>query len=113
MIFDAENMFYDAKDLTTGSVESNVLSVGPGEAGCPLILYAQNGGTGSGTLSLELKTSETEDFSDSTTLATFTEFPVKAPLPRGNKGYLKLVAASTYTAGTITAGLVLDDDILE
>ena len=39
-------------------------------------------------------------------------FPVKAKLPRGNKGYLKLTAASTYSAGAITAGLVIDDDVL-
>ena len=110
MIFDAENMFFEGKELSAATLQSDILKVGPGEASDPLILFVQHKKEGSGTLSVSLVTSETEDFSESTTLATYEAFPVKAKLPRGNKGYLKLTAASTYSAGSITAGLVIDDD---
>ena len=112
MIFDAENMFFEGKELSASTLQSDILKVGPGEASDPLILFVQHKKEGSGTLSVSLVTSATEDFSESTTLATYEAFPVKAKLPRGNKGYLKLTAASTYSAGAITAGLVIDDDVL-
>ena len=37
--------------------------------------------------------------------------PLAADVPRGNLGYLRLTVTSTYSKGTLTAGLVLDDDI--
>ena len=112
MIFDAENMFFEGKELSAATLQSDILKVGPGEASDPLTLFVQHKKEGSGTLSVALITSEAEDFSESTTLATYNSFPVKAKLPRGNKGYLKLTAASTYSAGSITAGFVIDDDVL-
>ena len=112
MIFDAENMFFEGKELSASTLQSDILKVGPGEASDPLILFVQHKKEGSGTLSVPLVTRATVDFPDTTTLATYATFPVRAKLPRGNKGYLKLTAASTYSAGAITAGLVLDDDIL-
>lgn len=113
MIFDAENLFFEDKALSSAAISSDIVFVGKGEASDPLFLFVQHKKEGTGTLSVALATSVTEDFSESTTLATYDTFPVKAKLPRGNKGYLKLIATSTYTAGTLTAGLVLDDDVLK
>ncbi|MBQ2410509.1 MAG: hypothetical protein II310_04670, partial [Selenomonadaceae bacterium] len=67
MIFDAENMFFEGKELSATTLESDILNVGPGEASDPLILFVQHKKEGSGTLSVSLVTSETEDFSESTT----------------------------------------------
>lgn len=112
MIFDAENMFFEDKALSSGSITSDIVFVGKGEAGDPLTLVAQIIGATSGTLSIDLVTATDEAFTSPVTLATYETFPVKTKLPRGNKGYLKLTATSTYTDGTLTAGLVLDDDVL-
>lgn len=112
MIFDAENMFFEDKELSAATIASDVVYAGPGEAGDPLTLFIQVKPTGTGTLTVSLLTSEKEDFASSATLASYSTFPVKAKLPRGNKGYLKLSAVSTYTDGTMTAGLIIDDDVL-
>ena len=113
MIFDAENTFFDATTLTSGKIVSDIVKLGPGEAGDPLILFANvSKASSSGTLSIAVQTSEDEQFSNPVTLATYAALPVKAKLPRGNLGYIRLEATSTYTDGTLTAGLVLDDDIL-
>ena len=45
------------------------------------------------------------------TLATYTGCPLKAVLPRGNQGYLRLKVKSTFTKGAVTAALVFDDDV--
>ncbi len=112
MILDKENIFFDAQALSAASLPSNIIKVGPGESGCPLHLVATvSADAGSGTLTTKLETSATEDFGTAVTLATFTAVPLSADVPRGNLGYLRLTATSTYTKGTLTAGLVLDDDI--
>lgn len=114
MIFDAENTFFDAKTLSSGKLTSDVLKLGPGEASDPLILFAAvKDASSTGTLSVAVITAADEAFTSPVTLATYTELPIKAKLPRGNKGYMKLEATSTYSDGTLTAALVLDDDILE
>ena len=114
MIFDAENTFFDAKELSSGKLTSDIVKLGPGEASDPLTLFAAvNGASGSGTLSVAVITATDEAFTTPVTIATYTELPIKAKVPRGNKGYMKLEATSTFTDGTLTAALVLDDDILE
>lgn len=114
MIFDAENTFFDAKELTSGKLTSDIVKLGPGEAGDPLTLFvAVNGATGSGTLSVAVITADDEVFTSPVTIGTYTELPIKTKVPRGNKGYMKLEATSTFTDGALTAALVLDDDILE
>lgn len=114
MIFDAENTFFDKKTLSNGKLTSDIIKLGPGEASDPLILFADvNGASGTGTLSVAVITAVDEAFTSPVTLATYTELPIKAKLPRGNKGYMKLEATSTYTDGELTAALVLDDDILD
>jgi hypothetical protein len=114
MIFDSENMFFDEKAASSGKLTSDIVALGVGEAGCPLTLYVGvSGATGSGTATTALITAADEAFTDPVTLATYTELPVKAKLPRGNKGYMKLEVNSTFTDGKLTAGLVVDDDILD
>ena len=112
MIFDGENMFFRKKELTSGGITSDVLDVGPGEASNPLTLVLDvSKDAGEGAMTTTLKTSDTPTFTTSFTLATYTGVPVKAKLPRGNKGYLRLDVTSGKTDGTMTAGLVMDDDI--
>lgn len=113
MIFDAENMFFEDKELSSATIASDIVYVGKGETSDPLTLFVQAKPVGTGTLTVSVLTSDTEGFASSTTLASYSAFPVKAKLPRGNKGYLKLSAVSTYSDGTLTAGLVIDDDILD
>lgn len=114
MIFDGENEFFHQKALSASTLTSDVVYVGPGDSGCPLILAASvSSDAGTGTLSTVLETSEDEAFTAAVTLGTFTAVPLKVPVPRGNLGYLRLKATSTYSKGTLTAGLVLDDDILQ
>lgn len=114
MIFDGENTFFDKKTLSSGKLDSDIIKLGAGEASDPLILFADvNGASGTGTLSVAVITAADEAFTSPVTLATYIELPIKAKLPRGNKGYMKLEATSTYTDGALTAALVLDDDILD
>lgn len=114
MIFDAENIFFDEKAVSSGKLTSDVVKLGVGESSDPLILFAQvYGFTKEGSASVALITAEDEAFSAPVTLATYTKLPVKAKVPRGNKGYMKLEVNSTFTDGKLTAGFVLDDDVLE
>lgn len=112
MIFDGENMFFNKKSLTSGGIVSDVLEVGPGEASNPLTLVIDvSKDAGEGAITTALKTSATKTLTTSVTLATYTGVPVKAKLPRGNLGYLRLDVTSGKSSGTMTAGLVMDDDI--
>lgn len=112
MIFDGENMFFDKKALSSGTITSDVLDVGKGEAGDPLTLVLDvSKDAGSGDMVTVLKTSDTPTFTTSFKLAEYPGVPVKAKLPRGNKGYLRLDVTSGKSSGTMTAGLVVDDDI--
>lgn len=113
MIWDGENLFFWKSALSAATLTSDVLNVGPGEASDPMTLHVSvSNGSAGGTLSATvLETSATEDFSSPTTLATYSTVPVAAKIPRGNKGYLRIKATSTYTSGTLTAGLVLEDNI--
>lgn len=112
MILDKENMFFDKKALSEATITSDIVSVGPGESDCPLRLVARvSSDAGSGTLTTKLETAKDAAFSSPVTLGTFTAVPLSAAVPRGNLGYLRLTATSTYTKGTLTAALVMDDDI--
>lgn len=112
MIFDGENMFFNNQELSASTLTSDVVAVGQGEAACPLRLYlAVSANAGTGTLSTVIETAATDDFGNAVTLGTFTAVPLSAAIPRGNLGYIRLKATSTYSKGTITAGIVLDDDI--
>ena len=110
-ILDGESLFYNAKALTNGNVDSDVLKVGPGDASDPTILVLRVKGAGTGTFKTVLETSATENFASPKTLGTYDQVPLSVHVPRGNLGYLRIKGTSTYTKGTVTAGLVLDDNI--
>ena len=111
MILDGENMFLDAKTLSASTITSDVINVGPGESGESMHLVLSVNGAGTGTATTVLETSATADFAVKETLGEYTKVPLSAQVPRGNRGYLRLSVTSTYTAGTITAALALDDNI--
>lgn len=114
MIFDGENLFFDHKALSAGELVSDVVFVGEGEAACPLCLFlGVSENTTNGTASTVIETSADEAFTDATTLGTFTAVPLSVTVPRGNLGYLRLKVTSTYSTGELTAGLILDDDIVK
>ena len=111
MILDQQNTFFDAKALSAATLTSDVVYAGPGDAADQLTLVQKVvDGSSGGTISTVLETSDTEAFSTATTLATYTTADVKAKLPYGCKSYLRLRSTSTYTAGTVTASLVMDAD---
>ena len=113
MIFDGELIFFKDKALSATTLTSDVIYVGPGEAGEPMWLILQSKGAtgGSAQLSTVLETSKNEDMSSPVTLGTFSGDSFKIKVPRGNLGYLRLKTTSDKTGGTMTAALVLDDDI--
>lgn len=112
MIYDGENMFFYKKGLSASEITSDVIYVGEGEAGDPLFLtLSVDKAAGDGTITTVLETSKTEDFAEPVVLGTFTQCPLSVKLPRGNLGYLRIKATSTHSTGTITAGLVVDDNI--
>lgn len=114
MIRDGENTFFEKKALSAATVVSDIIQIGAGETGEPmwLILTAKDTAPTDGTLTTILETSDTEDFAQITQLGTYTNLPLHAKLPRGNKKYLRLKTTSTFTGGAMTASLVYDDDVL-
>ena len=129
MFIDYQNLFSNQQTLATGPSE-NVIDVnrqyearqrdvGPGYPIEVLCVIAKTvvGATG---LSVDLQTSDTEDFSNPVTLQTAylngadqltggTHVPLST-LPTGCKRYLRLnyTVTGSPTAGSVTAGLVLD-----
>ncbi len=127
MILDGENIFFKDQALSNATLTSDIIDVGPGEAGNPLHMVVDvTPDAGAGKVTAKLQTSASSDFSSVSVLGEFesktytTSFTIakdslahiiSAQVPRGNKGYLRLVAESTFTDGKMTAALVLDDDI--
>lgn len=108
MILDGENLFFKDKALAS-SLTSDVIAMGVGESSQPMTFFAAVAGA-TGTTTVTLKTSASEDMSDAKTLGTYTA-PYAGFVPRGNLGFLRLDVSSTSTKGTINAGLVYDDDV--
>lgn len=117
MIFDGENMFCDEKTLSSSTLYSDVVNLGPGESYQPMFLQTiVNGGTGSSAaLTVTVQTADNEEMTSAEDLAEFEMSGAKArhslPMPRGNLGYVRLKMVSTYTGGTVSAGLTVDDEI--
>ena len=107
MIFDGENMFFDKKALTS-SMTSDVVNVGPGETYQPMFIAVMTPGANA-DVTVKVETSTSAAFTNAVELGTITG--KSQPVPRGNLGYLRLKVTTSATAGTITAGLVVDDDI--
>lgn len=116
MIFDAENTFFWNKALkTTTEATSDVVKTGYGDAVNPLLLFVSCQDA-SGALTVTLETAETADFKTAVTLATYTApqtGTIKAKLPYGDLGYLRLkyAAEAALTAGSLSASLVMDTDL--
>ncbi|WP_277228766.1 hypothetical protein [Phascolarctobacterium succinatutens] len=107
MIFDQQNMYMD------NSLTSNVIAnVGGGDAADPLFLVitAPTALTGSGTITAALETSDSENFSAKTVVATYTlaaskkGILVAAKLPYGMKAFSRLTVTGA-SSGKLTAGL--------
>ena len=112
MIYDGENLFFYNKPLSAATLTSDVIKVGLGESYEPMkIVVLVPGMDTSKNVSVELQTAEDEAFTAPVTLATFAKAPANGFVPRGNLGYLRIKATSTSTTGTITAGLVYDDNV--
>ena len=127
MILDKENLFFKDQTLSATTLTSDIIDVGPGESSEPMKLAINvTSDAGAGDITATVQTSETTDFSSPVSFMTVksptftTSFTISdmkgapiisAPIARGNKGYLRVSAVSTFTDGKMTAGLVLDDDI--
>lgn len=111
MILDGENLFFDKQALSVADLVSNVIAVGAGESGeeMRLILAVKDADAQSAKTTLE--TSKTPDFAVAKVIGTYEQVPLNTRVPRGNQGFLRIKMASKYTKGTVTAGLVLDDNI--
>ena len=122
MIYDAENTFNWGTDMAsqgTTAAYGDVIYTGAGDAYNTLWLYAHADQALSQNLTLTLETSATEAFTSKVTLGTYTldkakGSVVRAKVPLGNLGYLRLgyaAAASTITAGKLYAALVPDVEL--
>lgn len=117
MIIDQDTALFDAKDMTgvgTSGTLSSVVNTGTGDAYNPLWIYAAGSGL-SGNLTLEVQTAADEAFGTPTVLGTYSlpsadGSAVKAKVPLGNLGYLRVKASASaaLTAGTLNAFLVHD-----
>lgn len=111
MILDGENLFFNAKPLSAAEIVSDVIVVGPGESGEAMHLVLRVKDADAKSAKTVLETSATEDFAAAKALGTYDQVPLQTRVPRGNLGFLRLKVTSKYTKGTVTAGLVLDDNI--
>ena len=129
MIFDKQNLFSEDQAITDTAVSTNVIDLGADNAlvnspnNKDVGLYVQVTADFATLTSLQvsLGTDTVAAFSSETTLFTsaaiaaaalLAGYVFKLPnLPEGTERYLRLtytVAGSDATAGTVTAGLVLD-----
>jgi len=127
MILDKQNLFFKDQALSATTLTSDIIDVGEGEASDPMKMVVNvTEDAGAGNIVATLQTSPTTDFTSPVSLiaatsptltSSFTVADLKGaplisvPLPRGNKGYLRVSAVSTFTDGEMTAALVMDDDI--
>lgn len=125
MLLDNQNLFSDNQKITSGTQDSqNIVRFGKGDISyLPLLVQVTNDFKDLTSLTIKILTSETQDFANSeilvestlqkAKLTTGAKFPI-ANMPKGNKGYIKLAyttEGATETTGTITAGIVLNNDI--
>lgn len=118
MIYDGENILSNGVTLSSATTTSDVLNLGPGESYQPMFLVSHlKGGTGTTpTLTVTIQTATDSAFTTPVALGEFIlsgtgNSHKSLPMPRGNLGYVRLKLVSTFTGGTFTAGLVVDDEI--
>ena len=125
MLLDSQNLFSENQTITTGAIAcENIIKFGTGEVSyVPVAIQATSDFSNLTNLKVSVQTSQNENFESSTTLCETTlpkeslktgaMFPI-AYLPRGNKGYMRLVytvEGSSETTGKITAGVTCGNDI--
>ena len=112
MIFDNENMFFDAVDgaeFKAGKESAVIENLGGGDAADPLFL-AVIIADGEGQLKADITTAKDKAFTDLVGLGSFQSaqnakgLAIKAKVPFGLGRYLKVKLTGTVT-GKITAGL--------
>lgn len=115
MIFDKQNMFFD-KAALSGSPVSDVVKVGEGEASDPLTLHVSvKNAKPSAAYTVKLETAKAVSSAGAlespVVLGAYTAMPLNVKVPRGNLGYLQLEVTTDDDEGSITAGLVMEDDV--
>ena len=115
MIFDKQNMFFDAAALSKTPV-SDIVRIGEGEASDPLTLHVSVANAkDNATYTVKLKTAKTVSSAGAlespVVLGTYTAMPLNVKVPRGNLGYLQIEVTTDDKQGAITAGLVMEDDV--
>lgn len=115
MIFDKQNMFFDAASLSKTPV-SDIVRIGEGEASDPLTLHVSVANAkDNAAYTVKLKTAKTVSSAGAlespAVLGTYTAMPLNVKVPRGNLGYLQLEVTTDDKQGAITAGLVMEDDV--
>ena len=125
MYLDKQNLFSEAQAVTATAQGTNVVDFGKGDIGPSQeasLFVGVDGYAGTGTLIVELLTSDVCTSGALTSPVTAATFPVSnavllaggrvvsVRLPYGMKRYagLNYVVTGTLTGGKITAGIVLD-----
>lgn len=122
MIIDNDNVFFDGVDikgLSTTPKVSTVIKTGKGEAYNPLWIFVGADQALSSDLTIALETAADEAFTSPVVLGTYTlpkakGAAIKAKVPVGNLGFIRLKATGTSTAivkGALNAMLVPDVSI--
>lgn len=114
MIYDAENMFMQKKDLS-GGLTSDVIFNGGGSAYDNLWLYVQVDSALDADATVTINTSEKEDMTGAVELgavkiAKAEGSTAAVKLPQGGLKYYQLVVSGA-ASGVMTAALVLDTDL--
>ncbi len=124
MILDKENLFSDDQAITASAASTNVVDLGVSRdigkgVPVPVLIQVTADFATLTSLTAEIETSDSEDFSSSDTLATSGaipaadlvagyQFPMQY-MPLGTKRYVRVnytVAGTNASAGTVTAGVV-------
>ena len=124
MILDKENLFSDDQAITASAASTNVVDLGVSRdigkgVPVPVLIQVTADFATLTSLTAEIETSDSEDFSSSETLATSGaipaadlvagyQFPMQY-MPLGTKRYVRVnytVAGTNASAGTVTAGIV-------
>lgn len=125
MLLDAQNLFSDAQEITSGTIYStNTVKFGKNDVSfVPVVIQAVSNFSNLTSLTVKVQTSIDEEFSSPVDLMQATlnkddlvagaKFPISY-LPKGNKGYIRLVyiiEGAVETTGAITAGVVSGDGL--
>ena len=124
MLLDAQNLFSENQEMTTGTIYStNVVKFGKNDISfVPVVIQAVEDFTGLSSLNVSIQTSEDAEFSlpvdlaqsklDLAELKAGAKFPITY-LPKGNKGYIRLAYTieGSEATGKITAGVVASNEL--